>query len=118
MRSFTNEEILQAIGDQINKIPEDKTLKDLIKYYGEDFSLKTFLASHLTPIEQKALGLLYTKSYKYTYKYRGYSIGCQPKEGFIKYVPRESGMSYGTIFYNRTLTVEEIEEYELIDLNK
>ena len=52
--------------------------------------------------------------YKYTYKSRGFSIGCQPKD-FEK--ATQENERFETIYYNRKLTDEEISEYELIDLN-
>lgn len=58
MREFTDKEILLSIGKKIRRIPEDKTLKDITNYYGEDWSFKCFMNSFFTPIEQKALGLL------------------------------------------------------------
>ncbi|MDD5589411.1 MAG: hypothetical protein PHP92_05125 [Candidatus Nanoarchaeia archaeon] len=58
MRDFTDKEILVSIGERIKNIPEDKTLKDIVNYYGEDFKVAIFIHSHLTPIQQKALGLL------------------------------------------------------------
>ena len=52
---------------------------------------------------------------KYTYRTRGFSIGCQPR-GFAKVEQEEH--KFETIYYERELTKKEIEEYELIDLNK
>ena len=52
--------------------------------------------------------------FKYTYRTRGFSIGCQPKV-FIKF--EEGEHEFETIYYDRKLTKKEIEEYELIDLN-
>lgn len=51
---------------------------------------------------------------KYTYRTRGFSIGCQPKD-FVKAV--QENERFETVYYNRELTSQEIEEYELIDLN-
>lgn len=56
------------------------------------------------------------KFYKYTYKYRGFSIGCQPKQGFVEFI-EDKTYEYEVIIYNRELTAKEIEDYELIDLN-
>lgn len=53
--------------------------------------------------------------FRYTYKFRGYSISCQPKEGFVRV---EDGNPYQTIIYNRELTADEIDNFDLIDLNK
>ncbi len=52
--------------------------------------------------------------FKYTYKTRGFSIGCQPKD-VIKFEQKEH--KFETIYYERELTKKEIEEYELVDLN-
>ena len=52
--------------------------------------------------------------FKYTYKTRGFSIGCQPK-GFVEVKQEEH--EFETLYYDRELTKEEIEEFELIDLN-
>lgn len=54
--------------------------------------------------------------YKYTYRLRGFSIGCQPMNGFLEW-RTEKAYKYEVIIYNRELTKEEIENYELIDLN-
>lgn len=55
------------------------------------------------------------KMYKYTYRTRGLSIGCQPSD-FVKF--EQENHKFETIFYARKLTKEEIDEYELIDLSK
>lgn len=55
--------------------------------------------------------------YKYTYKTRGFSPGCQPKDGFIKF-ENDINHEFGVIKYNRPLTSEEIENYELVNLNR
>lgn len=52
--------------------------------------------------------------YWYTYKLRGYSIGCQPK-GVIQV---KENQPYELIAYSRQLTDEEIEEYELVYLGR
>ena len=52
--------------------------------------------------------------YKYTYRARGFSLGCQPKD-FEKAVQEKE--RFETVYYDRELTSTEIEEYELIDLN-
>ena len=52
--------------------------------------------------------------YKYTYRTRGLSPWCQPKD-FIKWEQGE--YEFETIYYDRKLTDKEIDDYELIDLN-
>jgi hypothetical protein len=54
--------------------------------------------------------------YKYTYKLRGFSIGCQPSNKFLRWL--DDGLKFETIFYDRELSKKEIEHYELIDLNR
>lgn len=51
----------------------------------------------------------------YEYRLRGYSIGCQPK-GHIK-VNQDIGR-HGVIAYDRELTEQEIEDYELEPYSK
>ena len=52
-------------------------------------------------------------TYTYGMKLRGFSIGCQPKEGFIKRLDDNSGKYHDLIVYNRKLTEEEVNQYEL-----
>lgn len=54
--------------------------------------------------------------YWYTYRLRGYSIGCQPK-GVIQ-VKESPDLPYELIAYSRQLTDAEVEEYELIYLGR
>lgn len=51
--------------------------------------------------------------YLYGMKYRGFSIGCQPKDGFIERLDDKSGKYYDILAYNRPLTNDEISNYEL-----
>lgn len=51
--------------------------------------------------------------YKYGMKSRGFSIGCQPMNGFVNREDDEDGRYYDIICYNRKLTVDEIKNYEL-----
>ena len=49
--------------------------------------------------------------YKYGMRRRGFSPGCQPKDGFVR---REDSERYwDVIVYNRELTEKETEQYEL-----
>jgi hypothetical protein len=56
------------------------------------------------------------KIYRYTYKLRGYSIGCQPMTG-LKEVITSTSHKFEILEYDRELTVNEINNYELIALN-
>lgn len=51
--------------------------------------------------------------YKYGMRLRGFSPGCQPKDGFIGREDDLSGRYYDIITYERLLTMEEIIDYEL-----
>lgn len=55
---------------------------------------------------------------KYTYgmRLRGFSIGCQPMDGFIERQDDTTGRFYDLLVYDRKLTDEEIENYELEEL--
>lgn len=55
----------------------------------------------------------YNGVYKYGMRLRGFSIGCQPKDGFIERRDDESGKYYDILLYNRKLTQEELKAYEL-----
>jgi hypothetical protein len=51
--------------------------------------------------------------YKYGMRLRGFSLGCQPKDGFIGREDDPSGRYYDILVYERPLTMEEIMDYEL-----
>lgn len=53
--------------------------------------------------------------YKYTYKFRGLSIGCQPKD-FIRF-ENDKKYKFEILTYNRELTEKELNEYELYKIN-
>lgn len=53
------------------------------------------------------------KKYVYGMRMRGFSIGCQPKEGFIERRDSPAENFYDIIVYSRLLTEQEVEEYEL-----
>lgn len=54
--------------------------------------------------------------YRYGMRLRGFSIGCQPMDGFIGRIDDESRRYYDIIVYNRPLSSEEIKNYELDEL--
>ena len=61
--------------------------------------------------------------YKYGMRLRGFAPGCQPMDGFIRAEEGkcmgDSRMRYHNILlYNRRLTEDEINDYELDDLNE
>lgn len=56
--------------------------------------------------------------YKYGMRLRGFSPGCQPKEGFVEREDDPSGRYYDILVYNRKLTDDELLDYELDELNE
>lgn len=57
------------------------------------------------------------KEYKYGMRLRGFSPGCQPKEGLLRREDDNMGDYYDIVVYNRPLTEKELSSYELDDLN-
>lgn len=55
--------------------------------------------------------------YRYGMAHRGFSPGAQPKPGLKQRLNDPSGRYYDIIVYDRPLSREEIEDYELEDLN-
>lgn len=53
------------------------------------------------------------KTYKYGMLYRGFSIGCQPKQGLIEAETDETGKYYSILTYSRELTDKEVADFEL-----
>lgn len=51
--------------------------------------------------------------YRYGMRLRGFSPGCQPKDGFISREDDPSGRYYDILVYERPLTMEELMNYEL-----
>ena len=56
--------------------------------------------------------------YVYGMRLRGFSIGCQPLDGFSERVDDESGKYYDILLYDRKLSEEELQKYELDYLGK
>lgn len=51
--------------------------------------------------------------YAYGMRLRGFSIGCQPMDGFVARRDDVTGKYYDILFYNRKLTDKEVADYEL-----
>ena len=51
--------------------------------------------------------------YKYGMRLRGFSIGCQPLNGFLRRENDTTGKYFDVIVYERNLTDREVEQYEL-----
>lgn len=54
--------------------------------------------------------------YIYGMRLRGFSLGCQPMNGFVDRQDDTTGRFYDLLVYDRKLTDEEIENYELEEL--
>lgn len=54
-----------------------------------------------------------SKLYKYGMRLRGFSIGCQPMNGFVYRVDDAKGRYYDILVYDRVLTGKEVMDYEL-----
>lgn len=56
--------------------------------------------------------------HKYGMRLRGFSIGCQPKEGLVERIDDHTGRYYDILVYDRMLTGAEVADYELTYLGK
>ena len=52
-------------------------------------------------------------TYTYGMRLRGFSLGCQPMNGFIRREDDPSGRYHDLLVYDRKLTDEELANYEL-----
>lgn len=66
-----------------------------------------------TPTADDSEGGLEPDTYKYGMRLRGFSPGCQPKDGFIERQDDPTGKYYDILIYNRELTADELNSYEL-----
>lgn len=64
-------------------------------------------------MEQMVLDGLIKVEHRYGMRLRGFSPGCQPKEGFVERKDDETGKYHDILIYNRPLTDKELEDYEL-----
>lgn len=53
------------------------------------------------------------KTYTYGMRLRGFSIGCQPMQGFIERQDDTTGRYHDILTYDRKLTEKEVQDYEL-----
>ena len=49
----------------------------------------------------------------YGMKHRGFSPGCQPKDGLVRREDDATGQYFDVLIYNRELSESEIKNYEL-----
>ena len=52
-------------------------------------------------------------TYTYGMRLRGFSLGCQPMNGFIRREDDPSGRYHDLLVYDRKLTEKELADYEL-----
>lgn len=52
-------------------------------------------------------------AYRYGMRLRGFSIGCQPKDGLIERTDDPTGRYYDILAYDRQLTDAELAGYDL-----
>ena len=53
------------------------------------------------------------KLFKYGMRLRGFSIGCQPMRGLVERVDDPTGRYHDVLIYDRELTEQEVQDYEL-----
>ena len=56
--------------------------------------------------------------YRYGMRLRGFSLGCQPKEGLLRREDDPTGKYWDILVYDRILTDQEIRSYELDPIKK
>lgn len=56
--------------------------------------------------------------YLYGMKFRGFSPGCQPMEGFVEVREDVMGEYHNVLVYDRVLTKKEEDQYELDYIGK
>ena len=57
-------------------------------------------------------------AYMYGMRLRGFSPGCQPKDGLVQRHDDTTGKYYDILEYNRKLTEKEIRDYELDEIGR
>jgi len=57
-------------------------------------------------------------TYAYGMRLRGFSIGCQPMQGFIERQDDTTGRYHDILIYDRKLTEKELQDYELDSLKE
>ena len=51
--------------------------------------------------------------YRYGMRLSGFSIGCQPMQGFVERLDDSTGKYWDILVYDRELTDQEVKDYEL-----
>ncbi len=97
--------------NQLKVIQSQKEELEIYESFIKRYNLEELFDSYCMQYDDNKHGNKDNKGlYWYEYRLRGYSIGCQPK-GHIEV--NESIGRYGIIAYNRLLTDNEINNYDL-----
>ena len=64
-------------------------------------------------LEYRSVQEIKKMNYRYGMRLRGFSIGCQPMNGFYERRDSRSIWYHDILLYTRKLTDEEVEQYEL-----
>ena len=86
-----------------------KGSKEIIKKAG--YSVNQYVIHAV--MQQMVLDGIVKVEYRYGMRLRGFSPGCQPKEGFVERQDDESGKYHDILIYDRPLTDKELADYEL-----
>ena len=76
---------------------------------------KSMRQFYMDAIDEKMDRIMERENFFYVYgmRERKFGKGCQPMHGYEKKKDDPAGVYYDVLFYNRMLTAEEIENYEL-----
>lgn len=86
-----------------------KGCKDVIQKTGISVNEYVILAV----IQKMKEDGLIRSAYRYGMRLRGFSPGCQPKEGFIERQDDTTGKYHDILVYDRPLSDKELADYEL-----
>ncbi|MBQ6800124.1 MAG: hypothetical protein IJP08_03330 [Bacteroidaceae bacterium] len=93
---------------KINRVTEPELLEWLESQPNKQGYIKELILADM----EKHRG----KQYRYGMRLRGFSIGCQPMDGFVERQDDTTGKYHDILVYDRKLTEKELEEYELDEL--
>ena len=86
-----------------------KGSKEIIKNAG--YSVNQYVIHAV--MQQMVMDGLVKVEYRYGMRLRGFSPGCQPKEGFIERQDDTTGKYHDILVYDRPLSDKELADYEL-----
>lgn len=90
---------------KINRVTEPELLEWLESKPNKQGYIKELILADMEKNQKR--------EYKYGMRLRGFSIGCQPMDGFVERQDDASGLYHDILVYDRQLTQEEVDEYEL-----